>query len=431
MDGNGIRRMNRRWQSRSILPLVLFACSCSVRASAIFCADKLLSTGSLNHKIEALARFELFEIQRVDLPSSVRHQLKEEAESKLGVLAHQSGRRIEELRTQVLEAKRSLLFGAPSKPIPSPIATELNQLRAKYVLHRHFGKNLGWALAAGFTEDGKRAVAISAESCLWISDLRRCTTLPKLSSSAAAISRDARIGASGYPNGSISLWDSETGTPRRLVLNAHSDRINAVNFNADASLLVSGSDDKTVAIWELPEGRFFRRFEGHELRIAAVQFSPTSEFVVSASPDGSVRCWDVENEEEVWTFEHPWLDEGESNHALAVAFSRDGKKIATGWRTGHIVILDAATGTPVQTLKKQYGWIRALAFSPDDRLLLSGTDTGAYLWSLESGQQLQILPGHGGSVSSVAFSPDGTHLITGSLDRTLALWRISTEGDFE
>jgi WD40 repeat protein len=112
---------------------------------------------------------------------------------------------------------------------------------------------------------------------------------------------------------------------------------------------------------------------------------------------------------------------------LCVAFSPQGDLLAAGTSTGHeIRFWHTANGLPVQTVLGHTSWVRSIAFSPDGKTLVSGSEDQVRLWEVSSGQCLMTLQGHTSAVRSVAFNPDGKTLASGSEDQTVRLWEVSS-----
>lgn len=113
---------------------------------------------------------------------------------------------------------------------------------------------------------------------------------------------------------------------------------------------------------------------------------------------------------------------------LSVAFSPDGKLLATGDSNGEIYLRNTADGKQILNCKGHTNWVVSLAFNPDGRTLASGSaDSTVKLWDVMTGQCLQTFSEHNNSeVWSVAFSPDGNMLVSGSNDHTIRLWSVST-----
>ncbi|MGF1936245.1 MAG: NB-ARC domain-containing protein [Nostoc sp. ChiQUE02] len=112
---------------------------------------------------------------------------------------------------------------------------------------------------------------------------------------------------------------------------------------------------------------------------------------------------------------------------FSVAFSPNGKLLATGDTNGEIRLYEVANSQQLLTCKGHTGWVWSVSFSPDGQVLASGSnDQTIKLWDINTGQCFKTLEGHSGGVRSVTFSPDSQVLASGSDDQTVKLWNIST-----
>ncbi|KAG8995954.1 POC1 centriolar protein A [Tulasnella sp. 427] len=159
-------------------------------------------------------------------------------------------------------------------------------------------------------------------------------------------------------------------------------------------------------------------------RIYSIAFSPDGKRIASGSSDRTMRLWDAETGQQLGG---PL--EGHTDAVDSVAFSPDGKRIASGSRDRTVRLWDAETGQQSgDPLEGHTDGVIFVAFSPDGKRIASGSwDKTVRLWDAETGQQSgEPLEGHTYSVTSVAFSPDGKRIASGSWDGTVRLWDAET-----
>jgi WD40 repeat protein len=176
---------------------------------------------------------------------------------------------------------------------------------------------------------------------------------------------------------------------------------------------------------------------GHMAKISGIAFTPDGRQLVSASNDKTIRVWDLASGKTVRTIRGESAP-GQAGKVFAMALSPDGKWLAVGgWmdksaasvpRCGDIRLYEFASGKLVALLKGHTSAVNSLAFSPDSKKLISGSDLGdlsAIIWDVEQKVVLHRLEGHKAQLYAVGFSPDGSRAVTGSDDHDLRLWRVA------
>jgi WD40 repeat protein/serine/threonine protein kinase len=243
-----------------------------------------------------------------------------------------------------------------------------------------------------------------------------------------AFSPDGGRIASAGKDRTIKIWESQTGKPLLEIPGAHDKAACSVVFHPDGRHLASAGADRLVKVWDLETRQTVFRGPCDAIRkfgaAYTAAFSPPDGRLLAAGCDRSVRVWDWrENRPEVPEHTFP----GPEHDSMAVAFTRNGRQLATGsaWPQG-VSLRDVETGRLLLTLPADRHPITALAFSMDGgRLASASLGRSVSLWDTTTGELLRILP-HTGNVLGVAFSPDGKRLASAGEDKTVRLWDATT-----
>ncbi len=212
------------------------------------------------------------------------------------------------------------------------------------------------------------------------------------------------------------------GLTLKRILRGHKGWIGRIAWSPDGQYLASPSEDKTIRIWNVTQGKCTAVLEGHTNGVNSVAWSPDGQRLASASWDRTVRLWYASNGNHLQTLK------GHLNWVHSVAWSPDGQHIVSASRDNTIRLWNATSGKHLQILKGSPNGVNSVAWSPDGQYLASASrDNTIRLWNANSGKQLKILEGHTDFVLSVAWSPDSKRLASTSeyTDKTIRLWNIN------
>ena len=275
------------------------------------------------------------------------------------------------------------------------------------------------------TPDGKTIVSGSWDGTIKLWDIESGKELRMLKEdtggvTSVAVTPDGKTIVSGSWNGTIRLWGIESGKELRM-LKEDTGEVTSVAVTPDGKKIVSGSDDGTIRLWDIESGKELNTLKGHTNAIISMAVTPDGKTIVSGSWDGTIKLWDIESSKEPNTLK------GHANAIISVAVTPDGKTIVSGSLDGTIRLWDIESGKELRMLKEDTGGVASVAVTPDGKTIVSGSENGTIrLWDIESGKELNTLKGHTNAIISMAVTPDGKTIVSGSRDGTIRLWDIES-----
>jgi WD40 repeat protein len=250
---------------------------------------------------------------------------------------------------------------------------------------------------------------------------------------------------SGSLDHTIKVWDIETGEEINSIRTGQST-VGAVAVTPDGRRIASasanrqfGDRDFTVKIWDVDTGEQIRVLDGHAESVRCLTFTADGRSLLSGSDDKTIRIWDTESGE-VRRILH-----GHEDEVKCLAVSPDTRRVISGSFL-MIHVWDFETGAPIRTIEAHNSTVHGLAVTPDGKRFLSvcgdvflkhitrdgrrivhhSMDYCMKAWDLESGSELRMLTGHSSSVKGLAIFPDGSKAVTASFDGTVRIWDLDT-----
>jgi WD40 repeat protein len=278
--------------------------------------------------------------------------------------------------------------------------------------------------AVGTFADGSHAISGYGDGTLRLWDLETGKTISILAGHTGSITTLATladVGAiSGSADNTLRLWDLQTGRTLR-ILEGHAGSVSAVAALADGRRAISGSDDRTLRLWDLDTGKTSLILSGHTSWVAAVAVRADGNQALSGSWDNSLRVWSLQ------TGETLNILQGHRSRVTAVAAFADGSHALTASNDSTLRLWDLNTGRTVRTLKGHRGSVTTVALLPDESCAISGSDDRTLrLWDLQTGETLRTLEGHADVVTAIAVIVGTNRVLSASADATLRLWDLAT-----
>jgi WD40 repeat protein len=326
------------------------------------------------------------------------------------------------------------------------------------------------------TADGRRLATAGADNFtgLWTvpDGLSRPFEQSVPAANVLAVSADRRFVASANAEGMVSVVDIDCGQIVDRSWKAHTGAVTGLAFSANGELLASCGVDKQVHVWNVLAGEKRATLYGTLADLSAVAFRPDGKQLTSATADGRVTTWNLEappprvlarvagREPQPAVAEpavveptvvEPTVATAKADAdaaaepkgvppplspngapATTVVVSSDGKLLATTGVANDrpaILVRELATGKLLHTLLGHQDTIASLAFSADNRRLVSGsTDKTVRVWDLADAKfpEAATFAGHDAAVTGASFNSNATQVISGAANNSVKLWDVAT-----
>ena len=291
------------------------------------------------------------------------------------------------------------------------------------VIHRSFKGNNETITSCIFTPNMKQSISGTENGNIFVWNFKPQMRPFKFSGHKGAITDLAinplgDIIASSSTDQTVRLWTNAVGGKNK-ILKCHPSPIRSVDFSSDGKLLMTGSNDKTIKIFELyPKHKFLSSYKGHSNWVRCVRFSPDNRLIGSCGDDNAVIIFDVEQK----TVKYRFLDH--SSNVNSCRFSPDGTIISSAGNDGRIKLFDIRMGRLIQHYDAHNDKINCISYHQSGNYIISGSDDSTIkIWDLKMGQILYTVHGHRGKVKSVNFNIDGDYFCSGGEDSILMVWK--------
>ena len=239
-------------------------------------------------------------------------------------------------------------------------------------------------------------------------------------------SPEGRTFATETVGGPVGIWDANTQENIKM-LSGHTDTVYTPVYSPDGKMIATYSKDKTVRLWNVNTGEPLNTLAEHESNLYRPVFSPDSKTIVTRtfvkySKGGTLRLWNVTTGANILTLEA-------TDMYQRLAYSPDGKVLATNYSDNSVRLWDTTTGENIKTLIGHTDRVYNFMYGLDSKTLAThGRDPSVRLWDTTTGKNIKTLKMPYGSGTDLVRSPDGNiHAITGSGgDKTASFWDVTT-----
>ncbi|GAC1349138.1 MAG: hypothetical protein NVSMB27_19430 [Ktedonobacteraceae bacterium] len=241
--------------------------------------------------------------------------------------------------------------------------------------------------------------------------------------------------ASASDDHTVHIWEVKAKNPL-FTFGGHTDKVLAVAWSPDGTFIASAGVDKTVLVWDVSTRRILFTFNGHTDRVTALAWSPDGKYIASASNDRTIQIWEWAKDSSrkffssfLFPSRHKHVYRGHSRKVTALAWSHDGRRIASTGNDKTMQVWDATTDKLSFIYRNPSSGMNTVAWSPDSRYLAAGgNDKTVQVWDAITRNSICTYHGHNGYVTAVSWFPDRTYgrnprLASAGVDHTVQVWK--------
>jgi WD40 repeat protein len=224
----------------------------------------------------------------------------------------------------------------------------------------------------------------------------------------------------GSYNGALELWDLKKGVLLWSVM-AHDSQVNDVKFSGNDNILVTCSTDKKVRLFRPDNGGFIKEYV-FSSPVNSIEFHPAKKDIfITGDHEGNISYWNIATEKPVRVIK------AHASYVFDLEFCSHGDKVLSSSHDGTIKTWDFDSGKLLNTSAGHTRAVYSIAVSPDEKTFASGGfDKKIGIWNLQTGKNIKYLTGHSDYINVVRYMPEGS-LLSGSRDGTLRLWENLTQ----